>query len=170
MKFKFLFDIYIEEVVTFRVSSFKLRRFYLWIPSYLFLDSKLSWQFLKSWKALFHFLKPPFLMQKSYRTQLETMLLQFVLPAFSSPYGHLRSKACWLSGQFADIDFREGSGQGSTFQTLFAQTVKALQDPDLPVNPPPLHQRVKLTKMNKYGNSLKFGGRGSVSLGWSGNS
>lgn len=81
-------------------------------------------------------------MQKAYRTQLETMLLQFALPAFSSPYGHLRAKACWLCGQFADIDFREGSGQGSTFQALFAQTTKALQDPDLPVRASTLSQNL----------------------------
>ena len=73
------------------------------------------------------------LIQEAYRKQLETMLLQYALPAFSSPYGHLRAKACWLSGQFADIDFREGCGHGATFQALFSHTVKALTDSDIPV-------------------------------------
>ena len=77
--------------------------------------------------------------QKAYRKQLETMLLQNVMPAFSSPYGHIRAKACWLCGQFADIEFREGSGQGTTFQAMFTHVVKALRDADLPVSLLPWH-------------------------------
>lgn len=65
------------------------------------------------------------------------MLQQFVLPAFGSEYGHLRAKACWMAGQFADVKFKDGTGRGVTFNTLFSFTVKALQDPDLPVGPSP---------------------------------
>ena len=72
--------------------------------------------------------------QDPYKQQLEPMLLQYVMPAFESKCGHLRAKACWVAGQYADIDFRDGSGCGPTFNALFAQTVKALQDPDLPVS------------------------------------
>ena len=72
--------------------------------------------------------------QEPYKQQLEPMLLQYVMPAFESECGHLRAKACWVAGQYADIDFRDGSGCGPTFNALFAQTVKALQDPDLPVS------------------------------------
>lgn len=72
-------------------------------------------------------------MQDPYKQQLEPMLLQYVMPAFESECGHLRAKACWVAGQYADIDFRDGSGCGPTFDALFAQTVQALQDPDLPV-------------------------------------
>ena len=38
------------------------------------------------------------------------MLLQHVVPLFASPYGHLRAKACWLAGIFADIEFSDGQG------------------------------------------------------------
>ena len=72
--------------------------------------------------------------QENYRSQLEPMLHQFVIPAFSSKYGHLRAKACWVSGRFADIDFKDGTGHGPTFTTFFTMAVKALQDPDLPVS------------------------------------
>lgn len=61
------------------------------------------------------------------------MLQQFVIPLFESKIGHLRAKACWMAGQFAGIDFKEGSGCGQTFNTLFSKTVAALQDPELPV-------------------------------------
>lgn len=71
--------------------------------------------------------------QDPYKKQLEPMLHQYVLPAFNSKFGHLRAKACWVSGQYADIDFRDGRGCGPTFSELFGSTVKALQDPELPV-------------------------------------
>ena len=31
------------------------------------------------------------------------MLLQHVVPLFDSPHGHLRAKACWLAGHYADV-------------------------------------------------------------------
>ena len=31
------------------------------------------------------------------------MLAQYVQPLFLSPYGHLRAKAAWIAGNFADI-------------------------------------------------------------------
>ncbi|DBB04276.1 hypothetical protein WJX77_005934 [Trebouxia sp. C0004] len=68
-----------------------------------------------------------------YKNQLEGLLLNNVMPCFDSPYGHLRAKACWVAGQYADIDFREGSGQGQAFSSLFQKVVNAFQDPDLPV-------------------------------------
>ena len=79
----------------------------------------------------------PFLsLQAPYKNQLEGLLLNNVMPCFDSPYGHLRAKACWVAGQYADIDFREGSGQGHTFNSLFQKVVNAFQDPDLPVGTP----------------------------------
>lgn len=62
------------------------------------------------------------------------MLHQFVIPTFSSRHGHLRSKACWVTGHYADIEFKDGTGHGPTFQTFFELTVKALEDPELPVS------------------------------------
>ena len=38
-----------------------------------------------------------------------------VAPLFQSPAGHLRAKACWICGQFADIRFAEGKGLGQSF-------------------------------------------------------
>lgn len=76
-------------------------------------------------------------MQAPYKDHLEGLLLTHVLPCFDSPYGHLRAKACWVAGQFADIDFREGRGQGRSFNALFQKVVNAFQDPELPVRPRP---------------------------------
>ncbi len=62
------------------------------------------------------------------------MLHQYVIPAFGSKHGHLRAKACWVSGRFADIEFKDGAGYGPTFVTFFSLAVKALQDAELPVS------------------------------------
>lgn len=43
--------------------------------------------------------------KKQYRDNLETMLIQYVLPVFRSPWGHLRAKACWVSGMYCGIKF-----------------------------------------------------------------
>ena len=80
--------------------------------------------------------RPSLSLQAPYKNQLEGLLLNNVMPCFDSPYGHLRAKACWVAGQYADIDFREGSGQGHTFNSLFQKVVNAFQDPDLPVGIP----------------------------------
>eukprot|EP00951_Prasinocladus_malaysianus_P037567 scaffold404857_cov51-Prasinocladus_malaysianus.AAC.1 len=42
-----------------------------------------------------------------YKENLESMLVQYVLPVFRSPYGHLRAKACWVSGMYCGIAFKE---------------------------------------------------------------
>ena len=77
-------------------------------------------------------------LQAPYKKQLEPMLVQHVLPLHRSPYGHLRAKACWVSGIYADIEFAEGAGMGQHFNALFAACVQALHDPDLPVSASPL--------------------------------
>ena len=46
--------------------------------------------------------------QASYKGQLEAMLVAHVAPLFASPHGHLRAKAAWLSGVYADIQFAAG--------------------------------------------------------------
>ncbi|KAK9824621.1 hypothetical protein WJX72_011782 [[Myrmecia] bisecta] len=70
----------------------------------------------------------------AYQAQLEPMLAQYVVPMFGSAYGHLRAKACWVAGVYADIDFAEvPAGSQGTFACLFQQVVRALQDPDMPV-------------------------------------
>ena len=72
-------------------------------------------------------------LQAPYKNQLEALLLNHVMPCFDSPFGYLRAKACWVAGQFADIEFQEGAGQGPAFGSLFQKIVNAFQDPDLPV-------------------------------------
>ena len=72
-------------------------------------------------------------MQAPYKTQLEPMLQQFVLPCFDAPAGHVRAKACWVAQQYADVKFAEGKGRGATFMQLFQKTLERLNDPDLPV-------------------------------------
>jgi hypothetical protein len=64
-----------------------------------------------------------------YQEQLEPMLVQHVLPAFASPHGHVRAKAAWCAGVFAEIDFTDKNA----FQSLFGQVVSALKDTELPV-------------------------------------
>jgi hypothetical protein len=64
--------------------------------------------------------------KKPYNGQLEPMLLQHVVPLFESPHGHLRAKACWLAGHYADIQFQDGQGQGPTFTALLQRVVAAI--------------------------------------------
>ena len=76
-------------------------------------------------------------MQAPYKTQLEPMLQQYVLPCFDAPAGHVRAKACWVAQQYADVKFAEGRGRGATFRQLFQKTLERLNDPDLPVRAKP---------------------------------
>ncbi len=61
------------------------------------------------------------------------MLMTHVAPLFRSPHGHLRAKAAWVSGVYADIKFAGGYGGGAHFQALFRAIVAALADTELPV-------------------------------------
>ena len=74
-------------------------------------------------------------LQEPYKSQLEPMILRYVVPAFGSVSGHLRGKACWVTAQFADVKWAEGRGRGASFQQLFRLSVQLLSDPDLPVCP-----------------------------------
>ncbi|KAK9839718.1 hypothetical protein WJX81_008385 [Elliptochloris bilobata] len=79
--------------------------------------------------------------KEPYKQQLEPMLVRYVLPTFGSQAGHLRAKAAWVAGQFADIRFRERPGEGAllprgagaTFQGLFQSVLGLLRDVDLPI-------------------------------------
>ena len=64
-----------------------------------------------------------------YMEQLEPMLTAHVLPSFQSPHGHVRAKAAWCAGVYAEIDFTNPQN----FMALFAGVVNCLKDPDLPV-------------------------------------
>lgn len=61
------------------------------------------------------------------------MLMTHVAPLFQSPHGHLRAKAAWVSGVYADIKFASGYGGGAHYQALFRAIVAALADTELPV-------------------------------------
>eukprot|EP00741_Cyanophora_paradoxa_P019839 tig00000217_g19147.t1 len=67
--------------------------------------------------------------KKTYQGWLEPMLMMHVLPEFDSPNGLLRAKACWVVGQYADLEF--------SVDTNFARTIDCvlsrLQDAELPV-------------------------------------
>ncbi len=76
---------------------------------------------------------PAPLKQDPYRKELEGMLMTHVAPLFGSPAGHLRAKAAWLSGVYADVKFADGYGSGPHFSALFRAIVAALDDAELPV-------------------------------------
>ncbi|CAD5166944.1 unnamed protein product [Musa acuminata subsp. malaccensis] len=64
-----------------------------------------------------------------YKSELERMLVQHVLPEFSSPVGHLRAKAAWVAGQYAHINFSDQNN----FRRAFHCVVSGMRDPELPV-------------------------------------
>ncbi|XP_058102570.1 importin beta-like SAD2 isoform X2 [Magnolia sinica] len=64
-----------------------------------------------------------------YKSELERMLVQHVFPEFSSPAGHLRAKAAWVAGQYADINFSDQNN----FRKALHSVVSGLQDSELPV-------------------------------------
>ncbi|GMJ01728.1 enhanced miRNA activity 1, SUPER SENSITIVE TO ABA AND DROUGHT2, UNARMED 9 [Hibiscus trionum] len=64
-----------------------------------------------------------------YKSGLEHMLMQHVFPEFRSPVGHLRAKAAWVAGQYANVNF---SDKNNFLQALHS-VVSGLRDPELPV-------------------------------------
>jgi hypothetical protein len=64
-----------------------------------------------------------------YNAHLEAMLVGTVLPQFASQHGHLRAKAVWLAGQYADINFTDPAH----FRALMERVLAALNDAELPV-------------------------------------
>eukprot|EP01098_Paradermamoeba_levis_P001776 TRINITY_DN1204_c0_g1_i8.p1 TRINITY_DN1204_c0_g1~~TRINITY_DN1204_c0_g1_i8.p1 ORF type:complete len:591 (+),score=195.58 TRINITY_DN1204_c0_g1_i8:135-1907(+) len=60
---------------------------------------------------------------------LEGMVLTHVLPDFSSPVGLLRAKACWVFGQFADIEYKNSE----TFITGLKSVLVCMRDPEMVV-------------------------------------
>jgi hypothetical protein len=58
--------------------------------------------------------------------------VSYVIPEFSNPLGHLRAKACWVAGMYADIPFAEPSN----FRRLLGAVVGSLRDTELPARGP----------------------------------
>ncbi|KAG6481889.1 hypothetical protein ZIOFF_058512 [Zingiber officinale] len=64
-----------------------------------------------------------------YKSELECLLMQHVLPEFTSPIGHLRAKAAWVAGQYANINFSDQN----IFRRVFHCVIAGFKDPELPV-------------------------------------
>ena len=70
-----------------------------------------------------------------YRDNLEFMIQQYLLQLFTSTYGHLRAKGCWLAGKFAvaysftQLDGSKSKGQGPLFDKLLDCVLIGMQDP-----------------------------------------
>ncbi|KAI5653202.1 hypothetical protein M9H77_30389 [Catharanthus roseus] len=64
-----------------------------------------------------------------YKSELERMLVQHVFPEFSSPIGHLRAKAAWVAGQYANINFSDPNN----FRKALHSVVAGMRDQELPV-------------------------------------
>lgn len=64
-----------------------------------------------------------------YSDQLEGMLVAHVLPEFGAAQGHIRAKACWVAGKYADIPFEHAA----SFNVLMSGVVACLCDAELPV-------------------------------------
>ena len=65
-----------------------------------------------------------------YKGQMDQVLAQFVFPEFSSPFGHLRARACWVLHYFCNVKFKE--------ESVLAEAVNLTQralltDTELPV-------------------------------------
>lgn len=65
-----------------------------------------------------------------YKGQMDQLLAQFVFPEFSSPFGHLRARACWVLHYFCNVKFKE--------ESVLAEAVNLTQralltDTELPV-------------------------------------
>ena len=89
--------------------------------------------------------------KRAYAPQVEPLLRGVVLPLFASPRGHLRARACWVAGQFADAELSQApaadgsssssssaapdlkTGTGPVFDALFDAVVASLGDRELPV-------------------------------------
>ena len=59
-----------------------------------------------------------------YKEQIEPMLMAHVAPCFASPFPHVRAKACWCAGVYAEIEFQNPAN----FLALFGGVVAALKD------------------------------------------
>ena len=66
----------------------------------------------------------------TYSAMLEPLLTSHVAPEFTSPFGHLRSKACWVASKFTSI---LDADAGTTYGTLLSNVINCLHDSELPV-------------------------------------
>ena len=70
----------------------------------------------------------------AYKSLLEPMLYQFVLPELESPYGFMRSRAVWAFSQFAKSTFASGAARSpEQFGAVFGRIMASMKDAELPV-------------------------------------
>ena len=67
--------------------------------------------------------------KKAYKSRLEGVLVNNVLPEFRSSNGFLRGRACWVVQQFSVINFTDNNTLQQTLQCV----LQCLYDTDLPV-------------------------------------
>ncbi|XP_014206399.1 importin-7 [Copidosoma floridanum] len=65
-----------------------------------------------------------------YKEQMDELLLQYVFPEFNSSHGHMRTRACWVLHNFAEIKFKQ---ENILIQAVRLTTNALLTDQDLPV-------------------------------------
>lgn len=76
-----------------------------------------------------------FLQKKpKYSSEVPAMFQTYIIPLFTSSFGHLRAKACWISSEFSESLYLYGDGEGKQlFLQLFERLTVCSEDPDLPV-------------------------------------
>ena len=70
------------------------------------------------------------LKKKNYKESMEQFLVSFVFPAFQSPQGHLRARACWMLHYFADVKYNNHNILGQAFSLTITSL---LEDKEVPV-------------------------------------
>lgn len=71
---------------------------------------------------------------KTYLTMIPGIFQTYIIPLFTSPYGHLRSKACWVSSSFAQVLYSaDDQAKHQLYMQLFEKIQASLGDQDLPV-------------------------------------
>ncbi|XP_072930858.1 importin-7 [Epargyreus clarus] len=70
------------------------------------------------------------LKKKVYKWQVETLISQYVLPEYRSPYGYMRARACWVLHSFATVRFKNDA---LLVESVHLTINALLTDTDLPV-------------------------------------
>lgn len=74
---------------------------------------------------------PVLLKKNMYKDQVETMLVNYVFPEFTSQHGFLRARACWVLKSFAKVSFKS---QENLMHACNSVKACILNDNCLPVN------------------------------------
>mmetsp|Transcript_5295 Transcript_5295/g.7439 ORF Transcript_5295/g.7439 Transcript_5295/m.7439 type:complete len:1038 (+) Transcript_5295:129-3242(+) len=69
------------------------------------------------------------LSSKEMEAQVEAMIITHVIPEFTSPFGFLRARCCWLMAQFYELEWKNQPA----FLTALRSVISCLKDKELPV-------------------------------------